>query len=1149
MNQRMNKYYGGVRQAMMPIIMAVIMLVCVFAGVSDVWGANISSDNRHLVINYTRTNKDYKTSNYEWNFWIWEDGSAGKEYKGTVKDGKLVVDLTVSASCEKIGLILRKSTSANKWADKDGEDRYIDIPSDQNVIKLNVKQGESEKLDAPYNLGHELTSTDGIVKFYFRDDTQYYNNTLSSLAGKVSIEIDGTAYAMKYDSVNQRFYYNTSGLSEGKHFYRYIVNNASYIDNYNANNTTYNGNKCSYIDYVKPYVKVELSNSEISYNENTVISVVSNAITASDIKSIYADLSSVGGNSKFEIDTELMKGSIAVKDTVDAGTKTIPIIVTLKNGTIYNLSSSLSIKKRSINSASDFDWDEAIIYFMLTDRFYDGNSSNNKASGASIYSPNNAGLYHGGDFAGVTKKLDYLQELGINTIWITPIVDNVPSTTVSGNSDVPIYASYHGYWARDFEKLNANLGTEAEFRKLISEAHNRGIKIMVDVVLNHSGYGTENSSLFAGMLRTSTTTIKGSDIYSSISGLPDFLTEYPLVRDKLIDWQTAWMTEYDIDYFRVDTVKHAENTTWKAFKNSVTESNPSFKMIGEYWGASYSNQFSNLSTGSMDSLLDFGFKDYAKRFAAGALSSVESTLEKRNAAIDNTATLGSFLSSHDEDGFYYTLKKTYSASTAESLMKLAASLQITAKGQPVIYYGEELGLSGENNYPVYDNRYDIDWKLVKSSNTIFTHYKKMLNIRKTYSKVFAKGDRKSIAVSDSNGYMIFSREYDKTALVVGLNIKNADKTVTIKVPWAVGTSVRDVYNNKNYTVSNSSTISVFIPSAAKGGTSVLVPVDGKRIIVKFDGKGSNSSISSKLVLYGGSANTQYGELPIAERNGYTFNGWYTAESGGTRVTNISNLVLTSEHTLYAQWNVVSYTLKLDAKGGTASSSSKQINYYKAYGSLPTPKKKGYTFKGWYTQSGTKVSEKTVHKQTSGRTIYARWSANKYTITLNANGGNISGTNYSNSKKTVTFGNTHGSLKSAKRSGYVFKGWYTSKNFTNRITPGVKVSYVGSRTLYAKWSKVTSPAKVILLSLNSTVQKKMTLAIGKVSGVDGYEIMYSTKSNFSGNCKTVITSKTIYSNGSLARNKKYYVKVRAYKKDSKGNRINGSWSTARSVTIK
>ncbi len=1127
------------RQALMSVMVIAVMAVSVLANSFNVQAAGISSDNRHLVISYTRPGKDYKTGSYNWNFWVWEDGSAGKAYAGTVTDGKLVADVTVSASCKKVGFILRKSTSTNEWAEKDGEDRYIDFPSEQNILKVNVTQGNQETQDAPFNTGYELTGTNGEVKFYYRDDTKYYDNTLSQLTGKVSIEIDGTSHAMSYDSANRRFYYTAAGLKEGKHYYRYIENGASVTDAYNKNSATYNGKKCSYLDYAAPYVKAELSHSNISYNENTVIKILSNTMTSSDIKSIYADLSSVGGSSKFAIDKELMEGTIAVPDTVGAGIKNIPVTVTLNSGTVHNLSVSLTIEQRKTGSVTDFDWDEAVIYFMLTDRFYDGNTSNNKAAGASVYNPDNAGLYHGGDFAGVTKKLDYLQELGINTIWITPIVDNIPSTSASGNSQIPVYAAYHGYWARDFEKLNSNLGTESEFRTLISEAHKRGIKIMVDVVLNHSGYGTESSALFLGMLRTSTTTVPGSDIYASLSGLPDFLTEYPAVREKLIAWQTAWMTEYDIDYFRVDTVKHVDDTTWKAFKNSVTKSNPSFKMIGEYWGASYSNQCGNLSTGTLDSLLDFGFKGYVKQFVSGSMSAVESTLEKRNAAINNTAMLGSFLSSHDEDGFYYSLKKSYSASAAEALMKVAASMQITAKGQPVIYYGEEIGLSGANNYPAYDNRYDFDWSLVNESNTLYTHYKKMLNIRKTYSKIFAKGDRKSIAVSDNEGYMVFSRNYNGSGLVIGLNIKNTGKTVSVKVPWAAGTEVRDIYNDKNYTVSAAGTVSFSIPSVAKGGTAVLAPVEGKRIIVKFNGNGGTSSLSAKQVLYGGAANNLYGELPTAKRNGYTFNGWYTAASGGTKVTNITTLRSVSDHTLYARWSAIPYTLKLDAKGGTVSSKSKTVYYYKAYGTLPTPTRKGYTFKGWYTQSGTKVSASTVHRQTSGRTLYAHWTANKYTITLNANGGKISGTNSGSTSKTVTFGNTYGTLKSVKRAGYVFKGWYTSKDYTYRITSGAKVTYAGSRTLYAKWSKVTAPGKPKISSLKSNVKNKATVTYDPVSGAEGYEIKYSTKPDFSSNSGSLRTTKLSYPVGSLGSGKKYYVKVRAYKKDSTDARIYGA----------
>ena len=122
----------------------------------------------------------------------------------------------------------------------------------------------------------------------------------------------------------------------------------------------------------------------------------------------------------------------------------------------------------------------------------------------------------------------------------------------------------------------------------------------------------------------------------------------------MIAWQTSWVSNYDIDYFRVDTVKHVDDTTWKAFKNALTYIDPDFKMIGEYAGAGYATNAGQLRTGQMDSLLDFDFNDQAISFVSGNLSTVENFMESR-VRIDNTATMGSFLSSHDEDGLMYRL--------------------------------------------------------------------------------------------------------------------------------------------------------------------------------------------------------------------------------------------------------------------------------------------------------------------------------------------------------------------------------------------------------------------------------------------------------------------------------------------------------------
>ena len=310
------------------------------------------------------------------------------------------------------------------------------------------------------------------------------------------------------------------------------------------------------------------------------------------------------------------------------------------------------------------------------------------------------------------------------------------------------------------------------------------------------------------------------------SGLPDFATENADVRAKLVEWQTSWMKDYGVDYFRVDTVKHVDSTTWAALKNSTTEVNPSFKMIGEYYGAGYASNGSTLGTGQMDADLDFDFNDQATSFVSGNISSVEKFLSARNSALNNAYMTGQFLSSHDEDGFKASLMngKKYTEDKATSAALVAATLQLTAKGIPVIYYGEEVGLSGLNNYPYQTNRYDMDFSKATKDNVTYQHYKNLLSIRNAYTDVFARGSRTVVAGSDEEGYDVVSRSYGGTTLYVGMNIKDTAKEVKVPVSLAAGTEVKDLYSGATYTVGSDKTVAVTIPAAKDGGTVILTKV-------------------------------------------------------------------------------------------------------------------------------------------------------------------------------------------------------------------------------------------------------------------------------------------------------------------------------------
>lgn len=168
--------------------------------------------------------------------------------------------------------------------------------------------------------------------------------------------------------------------------------------------------------------------------------------------------------------------------------------VTVKDGRVTLAAASgsqgLLLLEPVTPKAHDFSYRGANIYFVMLDRFYNGNRANDHAYGRQSDHGDNIGTFHGGDLQGVIAKLDYIKSLGSDVIWLSPIVEQVHGFVGGGSAgSFPFYA-YHGYWARDFTKIDANWGSEADLRELVTKAHQLGLKVFLDVVLNHPGYAT-----------------------------------------------------------------------------------------------------------------------------------------------------------------------------------------------------------------------------------------------------------------------------------------------------------------------------------------------------------------------------------------------------------------------------------------------------------------------------------------------------------------------------------------------------------------------------------------------------------------------------------------------------------------------------------
>jgi len=250
-----------------------------------------------------------------------------------------------------------------------------------------------------------------------------------------------------------------------------------------------------------------------------------------------------------------------------------------------------------------------------------------------------------------------------------------------------------------------------------------------------------------------------------------------------------------------------------------------------------------------------------------------------------------------------------------------------------------------------------------------------------------------------------------------------------------------------FTAANGGT-QVTAATVCKGSATIYAQWTAKNCTIILNVNGGDPLASPSINAYYDSA---YGTLDSPTRYGYTFEGWFTAVSGGSQVT--SATICAGDTTLYAHWNRVTYTITYNVNGGNAlSETTKSVGEGDAYGVLLTPTKIGHNFDGWFTAAvgGDEVSATTVC--TEAKTIYAHWTAATYTITLNTNGGNT----LASDSIPVTFGTPYGSLPDASsviRVGYRFDGWSSSQDsVTPNITNTTMMNTPSNHTIYAVWTK-------------------------------------------------------------------------------------------------
>ena len=502
-----------------------------------------------------------------------------------------------------------------------------------------------------------------------------------------------------------------------------------------------------------------------------------------------------------------------------------------------------------------FVWEGANIYFLLTDRFNNGNPNNDVNFGRTDSTGVLRG-FMGGDIAGITKKIEegYFTDLGINAIWFTPVVEQIHGATDEGTGNT---YGYHGYWTKDWTALDPNFGTKKDLEKLVKTAHSKGIRILLDVVLNHTGPVTDKDPVWPdSWVRTDPTctfdSYENTTACTLVDNLPDILTEsdepvtlpdallakwkeegrlsqeldelqlffertgYPRApRFYIIKWLTDYIHEFGVDGFRVDTVKHVNENAWAELKKEADHAfqlwkqkhpdevldDSEFYMVGEVYNYGISSGRSFDFGDKKVDYFDHGFKSLINfELKYDAQNSYEKIFKKYNNLL-HTKLKGksvlNYLTSHD-DGNPFDKERTKPYKTANVLLLTPGASQV--------YYGDETmrplvieGTQGDATLRSFMNWEDLD--SVPKVQEIHRHWQKLGQFRRDHPAVGA-GKHKRLA---SKPY-VFSRTYVKgdfkDKVVIGLDLPKGKKTLWVKGFFGDGTKLRDTYSDTEVVVKN-----------------------------------------------------------------------------------------------------------------------------------------------------------------------------------------------------------------------------------------------------------------------------------------------------------------------------------------------------------
>jgi len=454
-----------------------------------------------------------------------------------------------------------------------------------------------------------------------------------------------------------------------------------------------------------------------------------------------------------------------------------------------------------------------VIYLAMPDRFANGDPSNDDPLvSRGLFDRRKARYYHGGDFQGIINHLPYLKELGVTALWLTPVYDNVNHLNEREKYEGEAITDYHGYGAVDFYGVEEHFGDLALLKKLVDAAHTLGLKVIQDQVANHTGpyhpwaadpptptwfNGTvENHLANTWQIWTLADPRAPASLQkSTIEGwflniLPDLNQNDPLTAQYLIQNTLWWIASTGIDGIRQDTLPYVPRTFWHDWMRAIKREYPDFRVVGEMWDEDPAlvaffqggrAKFDGVDSG-VDALFDFPLFGAIRRvFAHNAAAEELAKVLAHDRLYTKPNLLVTFLGLHD------TARFMNEKAVRVDDLKLAFTFLITTRGIPMIYYGDEIGMTGGTDP---DNRRDFPggWPedarnafdsagRTPEQQAIFEHVQKLMRLRRKLEPL-RRGSTLDL-IADKQVYA-FARVSGNVAPLVIFNLAADPATVVVE---------------------------------------------------------------------------------------------------------------------------------------------------------------------------------------------------------------------------------------------------------------------------------------------------------------------------------------------------------------------------------